>query len=78
MVQSSSCVIAWASYRAWQRGMSWEGDVKMTEYRLYTVENDGHFIGSRTFTADSDDDAVVWPSNRLKITRLSFGVVRGL
>ena len=32
----------------------------MTEYRLYTVENDGHFIGSRTFTADNDDDAVVW------------------
>jgi hypothetical protein len=32
----------------------------MTEYRLYTVESDGHFIGSRTFTADSDDDAVVW------------------
>ena len=31
----------------------------MTEYRLYTVESDGHFIGSRTFTADSDDDAVV-------------------
>ena len=31
----------------------------MTEYRLYTVESDGHFIGSRTFTADSDDDTVV-------------------
>ena len=50
----------------------------MTEYRLYTVESDGHFIGSRTFTADSDDDAVVWGKNILKITRSSFGVVRGL
>ena len=52
MVQSSSCVIAWASYRAWQRGISWEGDVKMTEYRLYTVENDGHFIGSRSLALE--------------------------
>jgi len=66
MVQSSSGVIALASYRAWQRGMSWEGDVKMTEYRLYTVENDGHFIGSRTFTADSDDDAVVWAKQQIE------------
>jgi hypothetical protein len=32
----------------------------MTEYRLYTVESDGRFIGSRTLTADSDDDAVIW------------------
>jgi hypothetical protein len=42
------------------------GDVKMTEYRLYTVENDGHFIGSRTFTADSDDDAVVWAKQQIE------------
>jgi hypothetical protein len=28
MVQSSSCVIAWASYRAWQCGMSSEGTSK--------------------------------------------------
>ena len=39
---------------------------QMTEYRLYTVENDGHFIGSRTFTADSDDDAVVWAKQQIE------------
>ena len=38
----------------------------MTEYRLYTVESDGHFIGSRTFTADSDDDAVVWAKQQIE------------
>ena len=38
----------------------------MTEYRLYTVGNDGHFIGSRTFTADSDRDAVVWAKQQIE------------
>ena len=38
----------------------------MTEYRLYPVESDGHFIGSRTFTADSDDDAVVWAKQQIE------------
>jgi hypothetical protein len=38
----------------------------MTEYRLYMVENDGRFIGSRTFTADSDDDAVVWAEQQIE------------
>ena len=38
----------------------------MTEYRLYTVESDGRFIGSRTFTADSDDDAVVWAKQQIE------------
>ena len=38
----------------------------MTEYRLYTVGNDGHFIGSRTLTADSDDDAVVWAKPQIE------------
>jgi hypothetical protein len=38
----------------------------MTEYRLYTVENDGHFTGSRTFTAASDDDAVVWAKQQIE------------
>jgi hypothetical protein len=51
------------------------GGVKMTEHRLYTVENDGHFIGlerSRPIVT-----MMPWygPSSRLKITRLSFGVV---
>jgi hypothetical protein len=38
----------------------------MTEYRLYTVENDGRFIGPRTFTADSDDDAVVCAEQQIE------------
>jgi hypothetical protein len=38
----------------------------MTEYRLYTVESDGRFIGSRTFTADSDDDAAVWAKQQIE------------
>ena len=38
----------------------------MTGYRLYTVENDGRFIGSRTCTADSDDDAVVWAKQQIE------------
>ena len=28
--------------------------------------NDGHFIGSRTFTADRDDDAVVWAKQQIE------------
>jgi hypothetical protein len=36
----------------------------MTEYRIYTVENDGHFIVSRTFP-DSGDDAVVWAKQQI-------------
>jgi len=41
----------------------------MTEYRLYTVESDGHFIGSRTFTADKqqieDHSLELWSGPRL-------------
>ena len=54
------------------------GDVKMTEYRLYTVESDGRFIGSRTFTADSDDDAVVWAKQQIEDHSVELWSGRGL
>ena len=66
MVQSSSYVIALGQLQSVAARHELGGDVKMTEYRFYTVENDGHFIGSRTFTADSDDDAVVWAKQQIE------------
>lgn len=38
----------------------------MTNYHLYAIANDGHLIGSRAFTADSDDDAVVWARQQIE------------
>jgi len=32
----------------------------MTEYRVYTVGADGHFINCRGFVCDNDEDALVW------------------
>lgn len=32
----------------------------MTNYRLYTVGNDGHFVACREFACGNDEDAVVW------------------
>ncbi len=32
----------------------------MAEYRVYTVGNDGHFVNSRGFVGDNDEDALVW------------------
>lgn len=32
----------------------------MAEYRVYTVGSDGHFIRSRGFVCDKDEDALVW------------------
>jgi hypothetical protein len=32
----------------------------MTDYRLYTVGNDGHFAACRVFACENDDDAIVW------------------
>ena len=38
----------------------------MTEYRLYTIESEGRFTGSEMFTANSDDDAVVWAKQQIE------------
>jgi hypothetical protein len=32
----------------------------MTEYRVYTVGADGHFVNFRGFVCDHDEDALVW------------------
>ena len=32
----------------------------MTEYRVFTVGDDGHFTASRAFTCAGDADAIVW------------------
>jgi hypothetical protein len=32
----------------------------MTDYRAYTVGNDGHFIGHRAFMCENDSDATEW------------------
>jgi len=32
----------------------------MTEYRAYTIGEDGHFAASRVFRCDNDADAIVW------------------
>jgi hypothetical protein len=38
----------------------------MTEYRIRTLETDGRSSGSRTFTAGSDDDAIVWAQQQFE------------
>lgn len=37
----------------------------MTEYRLNKVGNDGRLVGSRIFTADDNEEAVVWAKQQL-------------
>lgn len=32
----------------------------MTEYRVYTVGTDGHFVNFRGFVCANDEDALVW------------------
>jgi hypothetical protein len=34
--------------------------MKMLDYRAYTVGNDGHFVRSRGFACETDNDAIVW------------------
>jgi hypothetical protein len=32
----------------------------MAEYRVYSVGTDGHFVNSRGFVCENDEDAIVW------------------
>jgi hypothetical protein len=43
----------------WRLETTGPGDA-MTEYRAYMIGDDGHFIGDRLFTCDSDADAIEW------------------
>jgi hypothetical protein len=49
----------------------------MTEYRLYTVGDDGHFTGSRTFVCENDADAIVWAKQMIDGSPVELWSLRG-
>jgi len=39
----------------------------MTEYRVFTIGRDAHFVSFRKFTCNNDTDAIVWAKHLIDL-----------